>query len=123
MTSGNEAMGMYDACSCCGGSIPRFTTPTFTLVFDENCPDLDLTLARNVYVTFKNSFATITKSGSELSIQPKQIEVVLTQQETGSFSVGKVEVQVNWITINGMRASSTVEAVDIGKQLMQRVVE
>lgn len=109
------------SCECGATSVPQFTTPTFTLVFDEE--SVDLTLARNVYVTFKNSYATITKSGNELNISPKQIEVVLTQQETGSFSVGKVEVQANWLTINGMRVSSTVEVVDIGKQLMQRVVD
>ena len=113
--------GMPGTFSCCGGSVPRFTTPTFTLAFDE--PDLDLTEATGVYVTFRNNLAAITKSGNELSIEPRQIEVMLTQEETGHFGIGKVEIQVNWVTVNGVRAASTVGSFEIGKQLMQRVVD
>ena len=46
--------------------VPQYTTPTFTLNFTEQ--SLDLTQARNVYVTFKSEGTLITKTGEDLTV-------------------------------------------------------
>ena len=102
-------------------SVPQFTTPTFTFTFDEE--NLDLTEASNVYVTFRSRNYSVTKTGSDLTIGPKQIDVFLSQNETSRFSVGEIEIQVNWTLPNNRRASSEVVVYDISKQLLQKVIE
>lgn len=102
-------------------SIPRGTTPTFTLTFTEQ--GLDLTAAANVYVTFTQGIKTITKTGADLEVGEKTIAVYLSQAETLMFSVGKVEIQANWTTQAGNRAASDIVEYDFTKQLLQRVVE
>ena len=102
-------------------SIPRGTTPTFTLTFTEQ--GLDLTRANNVYVTFERGGRNLTKSGSNLVIQEKSIQVYLDQRETLQFTEGQVEIQVNWTGANGNRVASDIKTVDFSKQLLRRVIE
>lgn len=102
-------------------SVPQYTTPTFTLTFNE--PQLDLTQAKNVYVTFKApGDSVLTKSGSALSVTAKTIDVYLTQEETGKFKPGSVEIQANWIDANGGRAASTIVTTTISEQLLKKVI-
>ena len=102
-------------------SVARATTPTFTCTFTEQT--LDLTTANNVYVTFSQGAKAITKTGTALEIQAKQIDVYLSQKETLLFEEGMVEVQANWTGANGMRAASEVEVVELTRQLLKKVVE
>lgn len=102
-------------------SIARATTPTFTLSFAEE--GLDLTEANNVYVTFEQNDYNFTKSGTDLEIAEKQIDVYLAQEETLAFKVGVVDVQVNWTMAGGRRACSDVQQVQITKQILRQVVE
>ena len=102
-------------------SVPQWTTPTFTLTFKE--PTLDLTGATNVYVTFHMGFYTLTKSGDNLVIGAKQIDVHLKQEETGHFGVGEVEIQANWTDSIGNRCASEITRVEISPQLLKKVVE
>ena len=102
-------------------SVARATTPTFTCTFTEQ--SLDLTTANNVYVTFSQGMRAITKTGEDLVISPKQIEVYLSQQETLPFVEGAVKVQANWTGANGRRAASFVEIIELSEQLLKRVVE
>lgn len=102
-------------------AVAQYTTPTFLLVLDDD--NLDLTQAHNVYVTFKSKAFSLTKAGEDLEIAQKQIGVYLAQAETGRFSVGSVEIQANWTTQAGDRAASDVAVYEIGKQLLQKVVE
>ena len=102
-------------------SVPQFTTPTFTLTFSDNT--LDLTQAENVYVTFQSYRHCLTKSGEDLTIAAKTIDVYLTQEETAKFGVGDLAIQVNWTMQGGARAASTVAHYDISEQLLKRVVE
>lgn len=71
------------------------TTPTFTFTTSA---DIDLTQATGVYVTFSNINETqiFTKTGADLVINEKSIDVFLTQQETLLFPEGTVKVQINW---------------------------
>ena len=100
--------------------VPAWTTPTFTLTFQE--PALDLTTATNVYVTFNAGFVTITKTGEELTVSEKQIVVSLSQEECGKFGETAVNIQANWTDASGQRCASDVSNVDITKQLLKKVV-
>lgn len=101
-------------------SIPRGTTPTFTLALPET---VDLTAARNVYVSFKGGSRALTKSGSDLDISPHSIDVYLDQKETLSFMQGTVDVQVNWTYANGRRAATLIKKIEMSPNLLERVVE
>lgn len=108
-------------------SIPRGTTPTLHLTFTEE--ELDLTTANNVYVTFKQNTREITKSGDDLVVAEKQIDVYLSQKDTLGFRAGAVEVQANWISDvldssgNPKRTGSEVATVEFSKQLLERILE
>lgn len=103
-------------------SVARGTTPTFTLSFDEE--GLDLTTARNVYATFEQyGSVRITKTGEDLVIGEKTVEVYMTQAETLRFMVGPVDVQVNWTAAGGKRAASDIKTIELTKQLLDEVIE
>lgn len=101
--------------------IARATTPTFTLSFTEE--ELDLTQASNVYVTFEQGRNSITKSGTDLTIGAKQIEVFLGQSETLNFREGALKIQANWTLTGGRRACSNVVTYSLTEQLLEEVVE
>ena len=101
-------------------SIPRGTTPTFTLTFDKQ--GLDLTEAANVYVTFEVNNYSLTKTGEDLTVEAKKIIVYLNQAETLRFTDKVVEIQANWTASDGSRAASEVKTYDISKQLLRKVV-
>lgn len=101
-------------------SIPQYTTPTFTLTFDEQ--GLNLKEAAGVYVTFRSGANVVTKSGSSLDIGERSISVYLDQSETGKFKCGELEIQANWTGANGERSASEVEKYQITEQLLKRVI-
>ena len=100
--------------------VTQYTTPTFTLTFTDE--ELDLTQARNVYVTFSSAGGNFTKTGDALTVEAKSISVFLSQEETGRLN-GIARIQANWVMPNGMRAASNISAVQIDAQLLRRVVE
>ena len=99
--------------------VPRGTTPTLVLTFDD--PILDLTTAAEVYVTFKQDANKITKTGENLEVEAKKISVFLSQRETLSFTDGVVEIQANWIG-NGKRAASEIYQFYFSRQLLDEVL-
>ena len=103
--------------------VPRGTTPTFVLIFEEE--DLDLTMAQNVYVTFrsKGSSYAVTKTGNDLAVTEKEISVYLSQDETFRFGEGSIEIQANWTTSHGDRYASEIATYCISKQLLNQVIE
>ncbi len=103
-------------------SVPRGTTPTFTLTFGS-ASGIDLTQAVSVFVTFSSGKTTFTKTGDDLVVTENTIGVLLSQKETLSFPVGDADVQANWITSNGKRVASRIAKVYIDRQLLDRVVE
>lgn len=102
-------------------SVPRGTTPTYTCTFSDE--SVDFTTATNVYVTFEQGRNNITKSGEDLMISEKQIEIYMSQRDTLLFEEGSVKIQVNWTTAGGHRRSSDVKNVELTEQLLRRVVE
>lgn len=101
-------------------SFGRFTTPTIILTFQD--ADLDLTAAKNVYVTFASGIGTLTKTGDDLQISEKQIGVFLTQVESGRFGT-TVEVQANWTGNGGVRYQSDIKVLPVDRNLLERVVD
>lgn len=102
-------------------AFPRGTTPTITFEIDDD--NLDLTQAKNVYVTIQNGSNKLTKTGEDLTIGSKTVAVTLTQRETLGFSNGKIEVQINWTYNDGTRWSSDCVTYPVTKQLLDKVVE
>lgn len=100
--------------------VPQYTTPTFSLTFTQH--GLDLTQAQNVYVTFRSGMNVVTKSGEDLTIAEKQIDVRLSQTDTAKFKES-VEIQANWTTSDGGRFASEVVNYSITENLLKRVVE
>ena len=99
-------------------SIPRGTTPIFTLTFT----DVDLTAAAHVYVTFKQGGRILTKSDADLTVTATSIEVPLSQEETLMFATGDVLIQANW-TAAGVRTASEITKYEFTKQLLAKVVD
>ena len=99
---------------------PQYTTPTFTLTFDDQ--DIDLTLASAVFVSFKSGTYSLRKTGEDLTIEARKIIVSLTQEETSHFGVGTdVSIQANW-TIGDHRVGTEVVIVDVSEQLLKEVI-
>lgn len=101
-------------------STPRGATPTLTLTFTE--PDLDLTQAVNVYVTFSDGRNTFTKTGDSLTVGVKQIDVRLEQSDTLGLSTGRIRVQANWTYAGGRRMASNISVYELTQQLLNEVV-
>ena len=110
--------------------VPRGTTPVFRLTFEEE--EIDLTTARNVYVTFKAPVKlslyksidhVLTKTGDDLEVSEKEILVYLSQKETLLFPEGVIKIQANWTTPEGNRAASKVRLYSFTEQLLEKVVE
>lgn len=101
----------------------RGTTPTLTLhILDDN---IDLTQATNVYLTIKQDNYTLTKTTPQLELSSNIIDCYLTQEESLRFSEGAADVQINWTYQNDgitYRAATKIKTIQIGPQLLTRVV-
>ena len=102
-------------------AISKGTTPTVICTFNQ--PDLDLTQANNVYVTFTSNLKVITKSGDDLFVEPNRVSVYLNQADTLSLQTKDVKIQVDWTYANGRRANSSIEDLEVKDNLLKREVE
>ncbi len=103
-------------------SIPRGTTPTFQLIFP---PSVDLSLVRNMYVTFKarNLGKPVTKQVAASAIQDRVVNVTLTQAESLQLHDGDLEIQANWTTAWGERMASEITIFPFSRQLLLEEIE
>lgn len=99
----------------------RGTTPTVILRFEE--PNLDLTEANNVYVTFSSNLKSVTKSGEDLVVEPNAISVYLSQKDTLGFQLDEVEVQANWTYDDKKRSGSNIAKISVDRNLLMKEVE
>lgn len=103
----------------------RGTTPTLTFTLSDNT--IDLSSARNVYVTIQHGRRVITKTGSDLTIDGNVVTAWLSQEDSLSLPDGaSAEAQINWTYYDGTvlnRAATAVKTFAIQKQLLARVVE
>lgn len=118
----------------------RGTTPDIVLTVPES---VDLSQATNVYATFSQivepartagasiasyntiggAAVTVTKSGSELTVDAHSVSVYLTQEESLAFAEHWVEVQLNWTDGSGRRFATKTARISISRQLLNEVVE
>ena len=98
----------------------RGTTPTFIIQIED---DIDLTEARNVYVTFEQDTLKMTKTGQDIEVSEKEVDVFLTQSETLQFSVGMMDIQLNWTYDDNKRACSNIIVVNIERNLINEVLD
>lgn len=103
------------------GGVLRGTTPTVILRFAE--PNLDLTEAKNVYVTFSSNLKSVTKSGEDLVVEPNAISVYLSQKDTLGFQLDEVEVQANWTYDGKKRSGSSIAKISVDRNLLMKEVE
>ena len=99
-------------------SVPKYTTPTITLTFEEE--ELDLTQADSVFVTFESGDVRFTKTGNHLTVAAKQIDIDLSQEETAKFG-SVVDIQANWM-VGEKRFASDIEHIRISGQLLKEVI-
>ena len=109
----------------------RGTTPTltFTIRPKQQTDNLDLTEARNIYVTLQRGPTVIEKTGEDLEVTARTVVVFLTQDESLKLPEGAdAEVQINWtyLDLDGVtvrRAATKVRSFPVSKQLLRRVIE
>lgn len=97
----------------------RGTTPTFILKLLEG---IDLSSAKNVYVTFRQGSNRLTKTGDALVVDGNTVDVFLSQEETLSFHTDTVELQLNWTYEDGKRACTNIVSVSVYKNLIPEVL-
>lgn len=90
------------------------------MTFDEL--PFDLTQMNSHHMTFEMPGVKLDKTGDDLIINPDSIGAKLTQEETGLFRIGLLEVQTNWKDSSGLRFGSSIETVEITKQLLDEVI-
>lgn len=101
----------------------NYTTPTISLTVEG----VDLT-GQDIYVTIEQGSHELTKSGADLTVAyadpDTTIEFNLTQEESASFAYSRsAQVQVNWISQNGVRGATTIAQVSVLKNLLDEVIE
>lgn len=97
----------------------RYTTPTNT--FDVN---VDLTEAEAVYVTYSQDDKVVfEKTGSDITVTPRQLSVTLTQEETGRLNtLYPVEIQIRAHFADGSAPASDVMKAPVKKVLKEGVI-
>lgn len=104
----------------------RATTPTLTLTIKDQT--VDLTHARNVYVTLEQGTFQQTKTGEDIEIEARKVYVWLSQTESLQLTEGKaLECQVNWtyLDTDGVtvkRAATNVAKIPVTRQLLAEVI-
>ena len=100
----------------------RGTTPTFIF---KTSAEIDLTRAKNIYVTFSDWEDTelFTKTGEDLVVETQTIGAYLTQTETLSLPAGRIHAQINWTYEGGKRMCSNIISIASHTNLLNSVVE
>ena len=98
----------------------RGTTPTFRFTINDD--SVDLTQVDNVYVTFNQGLYSTTKTGEDIEVSARQVDVYFSQSESLKFKPGSVETQLNWTFDDGKRACSNIVKVAVGKNLVGSVL-
>lgn len=99
----------------------RGTTPTFSLTIASD--EIDLTFASNVYATFKQDKVCLTKTGEDIEVLAKRVDVYLTQAETLQFHAGTLSIQLNWTYTDGSRMCTYIASVNVGENLVGCVLQ
>ena len=105
----------------------NYTTPTISLTVEG----VDLS-GMDVYVSLEQGKTELTKTGTDLIIEPivgegttdTSITLTLTQEESAAFDFGKsVSVQVNFIDSSGVRDATEIKTIPVMRNLLDEVIE
>lgn len=94
-----------------------YTTPTYTLTIEG----VDLS-QYSVLVTFRQGSKTVTIEDAVVTSDGTDttITATMTQAQSALFTVGTMEVQVNWL--NGSHRDATIsKAIAVDRQLLKEV--
>lgn len=100
-------------------SIIQYTSPSIPFVVD-----IDLTDAQ-ILATFAQGSSVVTKRASNVVVSNNSTSftIHLEQSETAKFDISKsVEIQVNWIYINGIRGATEPKSFPVLKNLLDEVI-
>lgn len=99
----------------------RGTTPTlcFTVM-----TTLDLTKLKEVWVTLQNLVYERTYTGDEVRIDAdtKKMYVDMSQEETLSFSAGKIDIQIRMLMENGKAYATEIVTTTVEEVLKDGVI-
>lgn len=105
----------------------RATTPTLTLTIKDE--SVDLTEARNVYVTLNQGDTfNVTKTGEDIDIaEARKVLCWLSQTESLQLEINKpLCVQINWTYLdnhgNVQRGATNVGSITVTRQLLPEVI-
>lgn len=103
----------------------RATTPTLTLTISGD--SVDLTAAANIYVTIAQGCNEITLTDDALTVTENTVSCFLTQEQALTLTNAAAKIQVNWTYTDAdgstKRAATKVVIIQIGEQLLKRVIE
>ena len=100
----------------------NYTTPTISLTVEG----VDLT-GQDVYVSLAQGAVELTKTGEDLTITHEEddtkIIFQLSQDESAVFKFNSsVSVQVNWISVAGVRSATEIKSIPVMKNLLDEVI-
>lgn len=104
----------------------NYTTPTITLTVEG----VDLT-GKDVYASFEQGRRELVKKNEDMTISTETVEgrtdtvlsMLLSQEETASFDFDRsVLVQVNWISVGGIRCATEIKKIGVMRNLLDEVV-
>lgn len=98
----------------------RYSTPTVDIVLEG----LDATAMR-VDVTFEQRGRELVVEDATKALDGEDtvVSVPLTQVQTGNFTEGTVEVQLDLFDGNGHRVPTTIGTIEVERTLRDREVE
>lgn len=99
----------------------RGTTPRLKLKL-KNC---DVSLLKNIYVTFKQADKVLEKTNRDIVIDKENNALIIhfTQEDTLYFDVSDVEIQIRSTTINGSAVASKIFKEPVKRILKRGVIE
>lgn len=99
----------------------RGTTPRIKLKL-KNC---DVSLLKNIYVTFKQADKVLEKVNADIVIDKENNAIIIcfTQEDTLYFDVSDLEIQIRATTINGAAVASKIIREPIKRILKRGVIE
>ena len=101
----------------------QYTTPVLQLLIEDQI----LSQSDRVYVTFSDHFRQKILTIENPTVEPQEngtlISVHFTQEQTARFNKNNpVDVQVNWVTIDGERVATDIASVIVGENLLKTVI-
>lgn len=102
----------------------KWTTPTFIMELEDQ--SIDLTAAKNVYISLVSDTASIQKKSGDsgVTVEEHRILVYLTQEESSRFAdKEKIEMQLNWTYDNRSRVATVIMSKKADRNLLEEVVD